>query len=71
MLFDKKPKLYDKDGNEVQGPPQDGVVYYDKDGNELKMPSKGKPGPGGPGGFGGPGHGHPNGQPPKLYDKDS
>ena len=32
--------LYDKDGNEVSGPPEEGVTYYDADGNELCPPEK-------------------------------
>ena len=34
------PKLYDKDGNEVTGRPEEGVTYYDADGNELCPPEK-------------------------------
>ena len=69
------PKLYDKDGNEVTGRPEEGVTYYDDDGNELKAPPVGHGPHGGP--HGGPHcghhgdpHGGPHGAPPKLYDKD-
>ena len=34
----EKPVLYDENGNEVEGRPEEGVAYYDKDGNELKKP---------------------------------
>ncbi len=66
----ERQKLYDKDGNEVTGRPEQGVTYYDADGNELKAPQGGHGGP--QGGHGGPhgGHGGPQGERPKLYDKD-
>lgn len=71
------PKLYDKDGNEVTGRPEDGVTYYDAEGNELKAPKaghgpQGEPPHGGPKGgpMGGPHRGPHDGEPPKLYDKD-
>ena len=35
------PKLYDKEGNEVTGRPEEGVTYYDANGNELKAPPAG------------------------------
>ena len=65
------PKLYDKDGNEVTGRPEEGVTYYDAEGNELKAPPAGHGPHGGPHGgpHSGP-HGGPHGAPPKLFDKD-
>ena len=38
----ERPKIYDKDGNEVTGRPEEGVTYYDKDGNELAAPAEKK-----------------------------
>lgn len=66
-----RPKLYDKDGNEVTGRPEEGVTYYDAAGNELKVPPAGHGPHGGPHGgpHSGP-HGGPHGAPPKLFDKD-
>ena len=32
------PTLYDKDGNEVTGRPEEGVTYYDAEGNEYCPP---------------------------------
>ena len=46
------PKLYDKEGNEVTGRPEEGVTYYDADGNELKAPPAGHGHHGGPHGMG-------------------
>ena len=67
--MDQKMKLYDKDGNEITGKPEEGVTYYDAEGNELKAPPAGHGGHhGGPGGHGG--HGAPQGERPKIYDKD-
>ncbi|MCR4671871.1 MAG: hypothetical protein K5637_01370 [Lachnospiraceae bacterium] len=73
----RPPKMFDKDGNEVTGRPEEGVTYYDADGNELQAPPAGGHGPQGglqgrpphEGPHGGHGHG-PQGQPPKMYDKD-
>ena len=60
-------KLYDKEGNEVTGRPEEGVTYYDANCNELKASPAGH-GPHGSS-HAGP-HGGPHGAPPKLYDKD-
>lgn len=35
-------KLYDKEGNEATGRPEEGVTYYDADGNELNAPPAGQ-----------------------------
>lgn len=35
-----RPKLYDKNGNELKTPPKPGEKVYDKNGKELKMPPK-------------------------------
>ena len=69
------PKLYDKEGNEVTGRPEEGVTYYDAEGEELKAPPAGHGPHGGPhggshGDHGGPHSGGPHGVPPKLFDKD-
>lgn len=52
----ERPKLYDKDGNELTTPPKPGEEVYDKNGNKLERK--------------GPAGDRQSQMRPKLYDKD-